>query len=175
MDKNLNRRIVYSALGIALITIATSFLHFNIGIAFVSLSDALIYIISIIFGPFVGMLSGGFGSFFGDMIAYPTTMLYSLIIKGLEGYVVGLLALKINRQMRYKNVVWLIAMFVGSLIMIGGYFLCKALFYGTLETALVSLLPNVLQAFIGMVVALIVLNVLPDKVFKVYLQRKKEL
>lgn len=163
---NVTHKLVFSALGIAIITIATAFLHFNIGVAFVSLSDVFIFVISIIFGPIVGLLSAGFGSFFGDMIAYPTTMFFSLIIKGLEGLVIGLIAYRFKNSSKKHTFIWLFAMFIGSIIMIGGYFLTKALFYGTLETALISLLPNVLQALIGIISAILILNILPNNVFK---------
>ncbi len=170
MNRNIIKKMIYSALGIALVTISTAFLQLNLGSSFVCLGDVFIFVISIIFGPVVGLLSGGFGSFFGDMISYPPTMFYTLIIKGLEGLSVGLLAYqlrKLNTNLFTRNAFWLLEMFVGSIIMVGGYFLCKALFYGTYEGALVSIVPNIIQAIVCMIIALGILNIFPQEKFRV--------
>ncbi len=157
------KKMVISALGIALVTISTAFLHLNIGIAFVTLGDVFINVMAILFGPIVGLLSGGFGSFFGDLIAHPSTMFYTLIIKGLEGLVVGLIAKNAKKDglsFMKKNIFYFISMLVGSIIMVGGYFIAKAFFYGSVETAVVSIMPNVLQALVGLVIALIIVNII---------------
>lgn len=168
--KSISQRMAFSALGIALVAISTAFLQLNLGVSFVCLGDVFIFVISIIFGPFVGLLSGGFGSFFGDMIAYPPTMFYTLIIKGMEGFVVGLLAWKfrkIKKNTLINNRLWLFEMIIGSIVMVGGYFIAKAFFYGTMDKALVSLVPNILQATISTIIALAILNVFPNKKFSI--------
>lgn len=168
--RQITRKMAFSAIGVALVTISTAFLQLNLGVSFVCLGDVLIFVISIIFGPTVGFISGGFGSFFGDMIAYPTTMFYTLIIKGIEGLVIGLIAWrfrKVKKTLLVSNALWLLEMFVGSVIMVGGYFIAKAFFYGTMEKALVSLVPNILQAVISMILGLAILNVFPNKKFSI--------
>ena len=59
-----------------------------------------------------------------------------------------------------KNIFYFISMLVGSIIMVGGYFIAKAFFYGSVETAVVSIMPNVLQALVGLVIALIIVNII---------------
>ena len=58
--------------------------NFNIG-------DSAILICGALFNPLSAMIAGGLGSFLADLTTYPATMLYTLVIKAIEGLVAGLL------------------------------------------------------------------------------------
>jgi len=61
--------------------------YFNIG-------DAMIFVAALVFGPVVGGLAGGCGSAIADIIGYPLFAPYTLVIKGMEGWIAG----KITRR-----------------------------------------------------------------------------
>ena len=70
--------------------------YFNLG-------DTVILLVSAIFGPFIGMIAGGMGSFFADLAVYPATMFYTLVIKGLEGLIAGGLMILIKKFVKKKT------------------------------------------------------------------------
>ena len=131
--------------------------NFNIG-------DSAILICGALFNPLSAMIAGGLGSFLADLTTYPATMLYTLVIKAIEGLVAGLIFQAIYKW--YDNVetpdkkrfalkvVFAVLTCLGcSLFMAGGYFICKAFMYGTIESALTSLPKNVLQAVVSTLLA----------------------
>lgn len=135
--------------------------NFNIG-------DSAILICGALFNPLCAMIAGGLGSFLADLTTYPATMLYTLVIKAIEGLVAGLAFQTIYKRFEKaqpptkKDVVLKIVFAVltctgCSLFMAGGYFICKAFMYGTLESALTSLPKNVLQAVVSTLLACLAL------------------
>lgn len=64
---------------------------------FFNLGEAAIYMASVLFGPVVGALSGGLGSALADLsLGYSQYAPYTLVIKGVEGAVVGLFAQRLH-------------------------------------------------------------------------------
>lgn len=59
--------------------------YFNLG-------EAAIYAAALLFGPVVGGLAGGLGSMAADLAVAPHYAIFTLVIKGAEGLIVGLLA-----------------------------------------------------------------------------------
>src|SRR5881296_2215800 len=60
--------------------------YFNLG-------DIMIFISALTFGPTIGGFAGGIGSFLSDGFAgFGTFAPFTLIIKGFEGYVAGLIS-----------------------------------------------------------------------------------
>lgn len=137
--------------------------NFNIG-------DGAILIAAALFNPLTAMIAGGLGAFLADLTTYPATMVYTLIIKAIEGLLAGILFKVIytkydsiqnhtSKQKVLKIVFATLNCLLCTMLMAGGYFLCKWLFYGTLESALVSLPKNILQAVISTLIAMLVLYV----------------
>src|SRR5689334_4190753 len=63
--------------------------------------DIMVFIAALTFGPVVGGISGGIGSALSDALGgFGTFAPFTFAIKGLEGYVVGLLA---TRSLSRKN------------------------------------------------------------------------
>lgn len=59
---------------------------------FFNIGEAAVYTAAVLFGPRVGALAGGLGSALADLsLGYATFAPYTLVIKGIEGYVVGAL------------------------------------------------------------------------------------
>ncbi|MDA4120231.1 MAG: ECF transporter S component, partial [Thaumarchaeota archaeon] len=59
--------------------------YFNIG-------EVMVYIVAILMGPYIGAFAGGVGSAISDAILAPQYAPGTLVIKGLEGLIVGYLA-----------------------------------------------------------------------------------
>lgn len=72
--------IVYVA---TLIGVSTPVANFNIG-------DSAILITAALFNPVTAMIAGGLGAFLADLTTYPVTMLYTLVIKAIEGLLAGI-------------------------------------------------------------------------------------
>jgi len=165
LTNDIVKKIVYSSIGVALVTVATLFLKFPIpsGAGYINLGDSLIIIIAFLFGPIVGGLAGGLGSCFADMLG--GFMLYSpfsLVIKGIEGVVLGILC---NRNKKlYLHQLW--AYVVGGAIMVFGYFWADYILFD-IRVALIGILYNLIQ----MTVNIVVVSLAYRQIFKIYVMR----
>jgi uncharacterized membrane protein len=65
--------------------------YFNLG-------ETVIYVAALVFGPFVGAIAGGVGAAIADVIVAPPFALGTLVIKSIEGALVGFLGKKLTRQ-----------------------------------------------------------------------------
>ncbi len=103
--------------------------YFNFG-------DAGVMITGLLFGPWVGCFAGGIGSMLGDVIlGYSEFAPLTLLAKGLEGLLVGLIADPRNRQRRLE---WrdFAGAGTGGVAMILIYFTGESLFFGGIGAAL---------------------------------------
>jgi len=128
--------------------------YFNVG-------DVMIFVSALTFGPFVGGFAGGVGSAIADMIGFPLFAIPTLIIKGLEGFIAGLVT---DKKGVFRDV---LAVVVAGSEMIIGYFLVElyALDWG-LGGALAEVPGNVAQivigGIIGIPIALVLRRRLPE-------------
>ncbi len=90
------RLIAYTALMTALTYVGT-LLGFSGGQFYFNLGDSVILICAYLLGPIPAMIAGGLGAFLGDLTVYPATMLYTLVIKAIEGLVAGLLFMLLKK------------------------------------------------------------------------------
>jgi len=111
--------------------------YFNVG-------DVMIFVSALAFNPLVGGFAGGVGSAISDAIGFPLFVIPTLIVKGLEGFLAGLIA---NRRSVFRDV---LAVVVAGSEMIIGYFLVElyALQWG-LGGALGEVPGNIAQIVIG--------------------------
>jgi uncharacterized membrane protein len=117
-------------------------LYFNMG-------EGIIYTIALTRGPFYAAAAGGIGASLADlMLGYPLWAPFTLVIKGLEGFIVG--SLRKNR---------LLALAVGMSVMIAGYTTLAGVLYGW-KAAPVEFMTDVLQTGIGAGVALLLTKAL---------------
>ena len=159
----LTHKITIYSLSIALVFVSTTILHIQMGTSLTNLGDAFIFLFASLFGPLAGFISGSIGSALADIaLGWGHTAIYTFIIKGVEGLIVGLLFNKLRKKdfkISYNIYLFLFSL-VGSLIMIGGYYLAEAFMYGSMEAAIVSIYTNILQASLSIVTFLIVYNLL---------------
>jgi uncharacterized membrane protein len=126
--------------------------YFNVG-------DVMIFVAALTFGPLIGGVAGGVGSAIADMIGFPLFALPTLVIKGFEGLISGLLS---NQKMVYRDV---LAVIFAGCEMVTGYFLVEVYLWG-LGGALAEVFPNIVQVGIGGIVgvpiALVLRRRLPE-------------
>ena len=119
---------------------------------YISLCDAAVVFVSYAFGPFTGLIAGGLGSAFADLLGgYPQFALLSFIVHGLEALLAGLLVKK-NSQSIPTMIVGAI---ISIIIVCGGYLLLETLFITTFSSALVEVPMNALQSGVGAVIGLL--------------------
>jgi uncharacterized membrane protein len=117
---------------------------------YVNLSSVAITFSSLVFGPFVGAVTGGIGTAIADLLGgfLPFAPL-SLIAHGLEGFLIGLLG---RGQHSVGRMV--LAWFVGSLAMMAVYFIGESLFLTGPAAALAEVPFNAFQAVLGAIVGI---------------------
>lgn len=85
---------------------------------FFNIGESIVYLSAILFGPYIGALSGGIGSMVADLfLGYPNYAPGTLVIKGIEGFVVGFIYQKLRngKSIEIKKVL----IFIIPLISIG--------------------------------------------------------
>ncbi len=148
---NKTKKIVINGLMIALVCLATMTIQIPISgtQGYVNVGDSVIFISSILFGPFTGMIAGGVGSALADILSgYTHWALFTLIIKGLEGYIVGVTILK-----RHTIINMVSSTLLGSIVMVIGYFLAGILLNGGVLVSAGSIPANIVQGITSIVIA----------------------
>jgi len=122
--------------------------YFNLG-------ETIIYITALLFGPLIGALAGGIGSMLGDVyLGFAQFAPGTLVIKGLEGAIVGFLNTKLKRYISNLTLRISISVVIGGLEMVTGYFLYEQIVLGYPFAAALAEVPfNLVQMAIGLVVA----------------------
>jgi len=120
---------------------------------FINIGDAVVMITGLLFGPIIGGIAGGIGSSLADLfLGFGIYAPATLVIKGLEGFIVGLIA---NPKKRHKlNYRDFIAVIVGGLTMIFGYFFYEVMIYGLPSALYEFILNSIIQFGLGSIIAL---------------------
>ena len=143
-------RIVLVAVLTALTTVLTLMVRVPIAPTrgYIHLGDVGVYFAAFAFGPAIGALAGGLGTGLADVLGgYAHWAPLSFIFHGFQGLVAAYIGYRARLPRQLLG--WLI----GSLIMIGGYFLAEVVLYGT-GAALVEVPGNSIQAAAGGIVAI---------------------
>ncbi len=150
MVKEKTRFLTYSGIGIALVAAITLMVQVPIPQTkgYINLGDAMIMVMALLFGWKVGFLAGGLGSALADLIGgYAHWAPFTLLIKGVEGLLVGLIAFRDK-----KPSTRLVACVIGGLEMVAGYFFVEVFLYGK-GAALAEVPGNFFQAGVAAIVA----------------------
>jgi uncharacterized membrane protein len=129
---------------------------------YLNFGDIMIFVSAITFGPLVGGFAGGVGSALSDVAGgYASTYApFTLMIKGAEGIIAGLIA---KRGSKKRNI---LAVIVAGVEMVAGYFLAE--FFGlSLGWAAATEVPfNILQiaagGVIGIPISILLFRRLPE-------------
>jgi uncharacterized membrane protein len=159
---NKTHKMVLNALMIALVCVGTMIIQIPMPATngYVNIGDGIIFISAIVFGPIPGMIAGGIGSSLADILSgYSQWAIFTLIIKGLEGYVVGIIV-----RQNVTKTKSIIASIIGSIIMIGGYYIAGGILEGSFIVSLHSIPGNAIQALASIIIGVplaISLNKIP--------------
>ncbi|MEM2098831.1 MAG: ECF transporter S component [Candidatus Bathyarchaeia archaeon] len=135
-----------------IITIPATTGYFNLG-------ETVIYVAALLFGPLVGGIAGGAGAAIADIIAAPQFAIGTLITKSFEGAIVGFLNKKLQQRNRNFTLSATIAVIIGGLEMVAGYFIYEQLALGySFAVALVEVPFNIVQILVGLLVALPIMH-----------------
>ena len=128
---------------------------------YLNFGDIMIFVSALIFGSVVGGFAGGVGSAISDVAGgYAYFAPYTLVIKGAEGFIAGLVS---NRITHRRDV---IAVIIAGAEMIAGYFLAE--FFPLQEgwAALGEVPANIVQivagGVVGLPIALVIRRRLPE-------------
>jgi uncharacterized membrane protein len=114
----------------------------------------------LLFGPLVGGIAGGAGAAIADILVAAQFAPGTLIVKGLEGAIVGFLNKKIQKRTRNLSLSATASVIIGGLEMVTGYFIYEQLALGyPLAVALVEVPFNIVQMLVGLIVAVIIVHV----------------
>ncbi|MGH2398576.1 MAG: ECF transporter S component [bacterium] len=153
------RELTVLALLIALTTAATMVIRIPVPATqgYLNLGDSMVYVSALLFGPLAGLVAGGIGSALADWLGgYAQFALYTLVIKGLEGLLVGLIAWGVLKRRPSPTTTSVgtavLAILVGGALMVGGYFVVQTFIMGTAGLAEVP--GNIIQVIGGLIIAL---------------------
>ena len=122
--------------------------YFNLG-------DTMVMLGGLLLGPVGGFFVGGVGSAIADMIGFPIFAPITLVVKGFEGMAIGYLGSRVRGQTKV-NKQDVIAVIVGAVIMLTGYFIAEVFMFGVGIAIGELVTVNLAQVAIGGVVALLI-------------------
>ncbi|MCR4434660.1 MAG: ECF transporter S component [Clostridiales bacterium] len=154
------KKIVLNGLMIALVCLATYFTRIPAPIppGYVNIGDAVIMIAAILLGRNAGFIAGAIGSCLADLAA--GAFIYApitFVVKGVEGYITGLIASREGAE-KSGEVSRIMAVVIGALIMVAGYFAAEAFILGWFDetfgisAALTNLPLNLVQGGVSAVI-----------------------
>lgn len=139
------------ALFIALTCVGTLVVRipFPLTKGYLNLGDAVLLAAALTLGRTGGLLAGGLGSFLADLLTGYVYAPVTLVVKGLEGFICGIIFERIPTTGGR-----IIAVAVGAVVMATGYFIFEIILVGLYPAAL-SYLANLGQGAAGAALAYI--------------------
>ncbi|TQR18627.1 ECF transporter S component [Psychrobacillus soli] len=155
---------IITAMLIALVFVATVLLNIKLPITanggLVHLGTAMLFIASILFGPKKGAIAGAVGmGLFDLMMGWTLWAPFTIVARGLQGYIVGKIAWS-NGRNGNSYVFNLVATICSVPFMLGVYYICERVIFGSWVIPLASIPGNLVQIVVGMCIALPVCAVL---------------
>lgn len=113
------------------------------------LCDVAITTAAILLDPVSAAFVGGVGTFIGDALFYPAPMFVSLVVHGLQAYVISWCAHNTFKKKPLYGAI--LGVSLGVIILVVGYTLGKIYVYSTFEYAMMKLPFEITQGLIGAV------------------------
>lgn len=126
---------------------------------YIHIGDSLVYLSGLLLGPVLGAVVSGLGSAIADLFGYVEYAPATLVIKAVDAFLTAVIFITIQKQLKGtvgSIIAYCLAVIVGGLTMVGGYFFYEMMLKGY-AYALSSVSFNVVQAFGGAIVAFPVL------------------
>lgn len=149
-QRNIAIRLSLTIVMTALVAVSTLFITIPIPLAgYFNLGDVMIFVSALTFGPIVGGFAGGLGSAIADMLVWPIYAIPTLIIKGLEGVLAGLIA---NKKQIYRDI---LAVIIAGFEMVLGYFIVDWLILQIGWASAMGAIPfNITQIILGGIIGI---------------------
>ena len=154
------KKLVMTALFMALTMVATMFIRIPLPLGYVNLGDVFVLLSVFILGPVYGTIAAGIGSGLADLFGYITYAPGTLIIKSSMALVAWLIYAILLKATNKKMFAEIVGGVVGAILMATGYFFYEILFFTTPAVAIVNAPWNLLQGGIGVALSVILMRVL---------------
>lgn len=154
------KKLVMTALFMALTMVATMFIRIPLPLGYVNLGDVFVLLSVFVLGPICGTIAAGIGSGLADLFGYITYAPGTLIIKSAMALVAWLIYTLLLKVTNKKMLAEIAGGIVGAILMACGYFLYEMLFFTTAAVAIVNAPWNLLQGGIGVALSVIIMRVL---------------
>lgn len=159
---NNTRQLVLTALFAALVTVATMVIQVPTFATqgYINVGDTMIFVAAALMGPRTGLIAGGLGSALADLFSgYAHWAPWTLVIKGLEGLIVGLIAHRAYRSKGLLSPIVIPTMVVAALWMVLGYYIGGGVMKG-FAASITEIPGNLIQGLGSIVLATPVLAIL---------------
>jgi len=145
---------IFGALAVAVTIVFVFPIPATIG-GYFNLGEIIVYTAALAFGLYVGAFAGGSIAIADILVGAAVFAPGTLVIKGLEGAIVGFLSRELKNHGLSSGWSAAISVVIGGLEMIVGYFIYEQLVVGySLLGALVEIPYNVVQMAVGLGIAL---------------------
>mgnify|MGYP000040351930 FL=1 len=144
---------------IALVAVCTMVFQIPVSATqgYVHLGDSMILLVGVFFGARYGMVAGGIGSALADVLSgYSHWAPFTLIIKGLMGWLIGKIASGAGSSAKFYTGRNLLAAVVGVAWMVFGYFIGGGILKSSFAVAATSIPENIVQGVAGAVIFFVV-------------------
>lgn len=154
------KEIAISGLFIAMVFIATMFINIRLPISIngglIHLGNVVLFTVAIAFGKKQGAIAGAFGMGLFDILSgWAAWAPFTFVIRGIMGFLIGSIANEKGRE--GKSFLFnLLAIVVGSVWMIGGYYMAEVILYGNWISPVTSIPGNITQLVIGLLSLILV-------------------
>ncbi|ETT88561.1 ECF transporter S component [Viridibacillus sp. FSL R5-0477] len=156
--------LILTSMLIALVFVATLLLNIKLPITanggLVHLGTAMLFIVSILFGPKKGAIAGAIGMGLFDLVSGWTLWApFTILTRGLQGYIVGKIAWSNGRNGRSMGFN-LLATIISVPFMLAGYYICEGVIFSSWIVPAASIPGNIVQNVVGICAAIPVCAVL---------------
>lgn len=149
---------VLVAIFTALTTAVTMIINipFPTSTGYLNFGDSLVMISGLLLGPMGGFFAGGVGSAMADVaLGYLHFAPVTLVVKGIEGLLVGLLATR-SRELSIITPWDILGIILGALAMLAGYYSFEYVLFGAAVALEELLFVNWIQVTVGGIIASVV-------------------
>ncbi len=145
--------LVLTGLLTAIVFSATMFINIRLPISIngglIHMGNIALFLTAFLFGKKKGAIAGAFGMGLFDILSGWTAWApFTFVIRGVMGYVIGSISHANNKE--GVNVLYnIIAIVLGGIWMIGGYYMTEVILYGNWMTPVTSIPGNIVQIVFG--------------------------
>ena len=156
------KKLVLTALFMALTMVATLFIRIPLLLGYVNLGDVFVLLSVFVLGPICGTIAGGIGSGLADLFGYISYAPGTLVIKSAMALIAWIVYKLLSKATKKDIIGEIVGGIVGALVMAFGYFIYEILFFTTPAVAIMNAPWNLLQGGIGVVLSVLVMRVLVE-------------